>query len=163
LDGSDFSYLPGQATPLSRDVVWWQSVSCFGAKSVVVEDFTYTSIWTGFVYVAVVIDAASRRILRSRAARSMTTVLVLDSVEKAMLCARKKTVAAARTVAHSAAGSEFTWEAFTTRLLAEGLSIATRPTGGGELGRFVCRPGLRGLTAAVAVGEIERLAGCLIG
>ena len=44
-------------------------------QSIGVADFTYTSTWTGFAYVVVVIDAYSRRILRSRAARSMTAVL----------------------------------------------------------------------------------------
>ena len=38
-----------------------------------VADFTYVSTWMGFVYVAFVIDAYSRRILGWRAARSMTT------------------------------------------------------------------------------------------
>ena len=38
-----------------------------------VADFTYVSTWMGFVYVAFVIDAYSRRIVGWRAARSMTT------------------------------------------------------------------------------------------
>jgi putative transposase len=48
-----------------------------------VADFTYVSTWTGFVYVAFVIDAFSRRIVGWRAARTMTTALVLDAVEHA--------------------------------------------------------------------------------
>jgi putative transposase len=48
-----------------------------------VADFTYVSTWMGFVYVAFVIGAYSRRILGWRAARSMTTDLVLDAVEHA--------------------------------------------------------------------------------
>ena len=44
-----------------------------------VADFTYVSTWMGFAYVAFVIDAYSRRILGWRAARSMTTDLVLDA------------------------------------------------------------------------------------
>jgi transposase InsO family protein len=46
-------------------------------------DNLYVSTWMGFVYVAFVIDAYSRRILGWRAARSMTTDLVLDAVEHA--------------------------------------------------------------------------------
>jgi putative transposase len=48
-----------------------------------VADFTYVSTWCGFVYVAFVIDAFSRRIVGWRAATSMTTDLVLDAVEHA--------------------------------------------------------------------------------
>ena len=48
-----------------------------------VADFTYVPTWTGFVYVAFVIDAFSRRIVGWRAARSMTTALVLDALEHA--------------------------------------------------------------------------------
>lgn len=48
-----------------------------------VADFTYVATWSGFVYVAFVIDAFSRRILGWRAARSMTTPLVLDALEHA--------------------------------------------------------------------------------
>lgn len=44
-----------------------------------VADFTYVATWMGFVYVAFVIDAYSRRIVGWRAARSMTTDLVLDA------------------------------------------------------------------------------------
>ena len=70
-----FSYLSCRAMPPRCDIVWRPSVSCSGTKSIGVADFTYTSTRTGFAYVAVVIDANSRRILRSRAPRSMTAVL----------------------------------------------------------------------------------------
>ena len=43
----------------------------------------YVSTWSGFVYVAFVIDAFSRGIVGWRAATSMTTALVLDAVEHA--------------------------------------------------------------------------------
>ena len=48
-----------------------------------VADFTYVPTWMGFVYVAFVIDAYSRRIVGWRASRSMTTNLVLDAIEHA--------------------------------------------------------------------------------
>ena len=48
-----------------------------------VADFTYVSTWRGFVYVAFVIDAFSRKIVGWRAATSMGTALVLDAVEHA--------------------------------------------------------------------------------
>lgn len=49
-----------------------------------VADFTYCPTWLGMVYVAFVIDAFSRRVIGWRAARSMTTPLVLDALEHAM-------------------------------------------------------------------------------
>ncbi len=48
-----------------------------------VADFSYVPTWTGTVYVAFVIDAYARRIIGWRAARSMTTALVLDALEHA--------------------------------------------------------------------------------
>ena len=50
-----------------------------------VADFTYVATWMGFVYVAFVIDAFSRRIVGWRAARSMTTDLVLDAARACVL------------------------------------------------------------------------------
>lgn len=49
-----------------------------------VADFTYVSTWSGWVYVAFVIDAYSRRILGWRSATTMTTKLVLDAIEHAI-------------------------------------------------------------------------------
>ena len=46
-----------------------------------VADFTYCSTWSGIVYVAFVIDVFSRRLVGWKAARSMTTPLVLDALE----------------------------------------------------------------------------------
>ena len=49
-----------------------------------VADFTYVASWTGFVYVAFVIDVFARRIIGWRAARSMHAELVLDALEQAV-------------------------------------------------------------------------------
>ena len=46
-----------------------------------VVDFTYVATWAGFVYVAFCIDVFSRMITGWRAAKSMTTDLVLDALE----------------------------------------------------------------------------------
>jgi putative transposase len=48
-----------------------------------VADFTYVT-WSGFVYVAFVIDVFARRIIGWRVARSMHTDLVLDALEQAL-------------------------------------------------------------------------------
>ena len=49
-----------------------------------VADFTFVATWTGFVYVAFVIDVFARRIIGWRVARSMHTELVLDALEQAI-------------------------------------------------------------------------------
>ena len=47
-------------------------------------DFTYVATWTGFVYVAFVIDAYARRIVGWRASRTAHADFVLDALEQAL-------------------------------------------------------------------------------
>ncbi len=54
-----------------------------GPNRLWVADMTYVSTWSGWVYVAFVIDAYARRILGWRTSTSMTTTLVLDAIEHA--------------------------------------------------------------------------------
>ena len=49
-----------------------------------VADITYVSTWSGWVYVAFVIDAFARRIIGWRCGTSMSTQLVLDALEQAV-------------------------------------------------------------------------------
>jgi putative transposase len=49
-----------------------------------VADSTYVATWTGFVYVAFVIDLFSRRLIGWHVSRSMHTDLVLDALEQAL-------------------------------------------------------------------------------
>lgn len=51
----------------------------FHTEQLRVADFTYVWSWSGWVYVAFVFDAHSRRIVGWRAATRMTTPLVLSS------------------------------------------------------------------------------------
>ena len=44
-------------------------------------DFTYVNTWTGFVYVALVIDAYARRIVGWRVSWTAHTGVVLDALE----------------------------------------------------------------------------------
>ena len=62
---------PGKPTSRKADRALWS------------DPYTYVPTWTGFVYVAFVIDAFSRRIVGWRAAKSMTTDLVLEALEHA--------------------------------------------------------------------------------
>ena len=81
-----------------------------------VADFTFVATWSGFVYVAFVIDAFARRIVGWRVARSMHTELVLDALEQA-LWGRKET---AGLVHHSDRGSQYLSIRYTERLAEVG-------------------------------------------
>src|SRR5690606_22096071 len=54
-----------------------------------VSDLTYVATWKGFVYVAFVIDAFSRRIVGWRVSSSLRSDLALDALEQA-LCEREQ-------------------------------------------------------------------------
>jgi putative transposase len=54
-------------------------------------DLTYCSTWSGIVYVAVVVDVFSRRIVGWKAARTMATSLVLDALNMAAWVRRGST------------------------------------------------------------------------
>ncbi len=47
-------------------------------------DFTYVATWSGFVYVAFVIDAFARRVVGWRVSRSAHADFVLDAREQAL-------------------------------------------------------------------------------
>ena len=49
-----------------------------------VSDFTYVSTWSGFVFVAFVLDTFARRIVGWRASRTAHTDFVLDALEQAL-------------------------------------------------------------------------------
>ena len=74
-----------------------------------VADFTYCSTWSGIVYVAFVIDVFSRRLVGWKAARSMTTTLVVDALNMAAWTRRHTTLDGL--ICHTDAGSqgEFNW------------------------------------------------------
>lgn len=87
-----------------------------------VADFTYVWTWSGWVYVAFVFDAHSRRILSWRAATSMTTLLVLDCLDMALWTRRREGVAGFTGLTHHTdADSVYTSISFTDRLVDEGI------------------------------------------
>ena len=90
-----------------------------------VADFTFVATWSGFVYVAFVIDVFARRIVGWRVARSMHTELVLDALEQA-LWARK---ASAGLVHHSDRGSQYLSIRYTERLAEAGVETSVGSVG----------------------------------
>ena len=89
-----------------------------------VADITFVAAWTGFVYVAFVIDVFSRRIVGWRVASSLKTDLVLDALEQA-LWARN---APKGLVHHSDRGSQYLSIRYTERLAEAGIesSVGSR-------------------------------------
>ena len=80
-----------------------------------VSDFTYVATWTGFVYVAFVIDAYARRIVGWRVSRSAHAGFVLDALEQAL--AERKPVSGAL-VHHSDRGVQYVSIKYTERLVS---------------------------------------------
>lgn len=121
--------LADEAHPRSPDLVD-RDFSPLAPNRLWVADFTYCPSWTGMVYVAFVIDAFSRRIIGWRAARSMTTALVLDALEHAIFTRASQGVTdLTGLVAHSDAGSQYTSIAFTTRLIDAGVDPSVGSVG----------------------------------
>jgi len=79
-----------------------------------VADFTYCSTWSGVIYIAFVTDVFSRRIVGWKAARSMTTALVLDALNMAAWVRRDGSLDGL--VCHNDAGSQYTSITYTDRL-----------------------------------------------
>jgi len=89
-----------------------------------VSDFTYVATWRGFVYVAFVTDAFSRRIVGWRASTSMRSDLALDALEQALYDRETD----AGLVHHSDRGSPYLAIRYTDRLVEAGIepSVGSR-------------------------------------
>ena len=83
-----------------------------------VADFTYVATWTGFVYVAFVIDVYSRGIVGWRVARTMRADLVLDALEQALWSRRDID----GLVHHSDRGSQYLSIRYSERLAEAGVA-----------------------------------------
>jgi putative transposase len=95
-----------------------------------VADFTYVATWDGFVYVAFVLDAFSRRILGWKAATSMRTELVLDALEMAIWTRQQAGVDdLSGLIAHTDAGSQYVSLRYTERLAEAGAAPSVGSVG----------------------------------
>jgi putative transposase len=81
-----------------------------------VADITYVPTGAGFLYLAVVLDACSRRIVGWSMATSLATQLVLDALDMALATRRPKHV-----IHHSDQGSQYTSIAFGQRCRQTGV------------------------------------------
>ena len=83
-------------------------------------DFTYVATWSGFVYVAFVIDVFSRRIVGWRAATTMRTELVLDALEMAIWSRNRDGQSIEGLIHHFDASSQYTSITYSERLAEAG-------------------------------------------
>ena len=110
------------ATPL--DLVNRQ-FSAEGPNRLWVADITYVATWSGFVYVAFVVDVYSRYIVGWRVLKHMQTDLILAALEQA-LWARGKPKGV---IHHSDRGSQYLSIRYTERLAQAGFTASVGSTG----------------------------------
>jgi putative transposase len=92
-----------------------------------VADFTYGATWSGFVYVAFVIDAFARRIVGWRVSRSAHAGFVLDALEQAVHARRP--VRGGGLVHHSDRGVQYVSIKYTERLAEAGIEPSVGSVG----------------------------------
>lgn len=92
-----------------------------------VSDFTYVSTWTGFVYVAFVIDVYARRIVGWRASRTAHASFVLDALEQALH--ERRPAHRGGLVHHSDRGSQYVSIKYTERLAEAGIEPSVGSVG----------------------------------
>ena len=90
-------------------------------------DFTYVSTWTGFVYVAFVIDAYARRIVGWRVSRTAHANFVLDALEQALH--ERRPTHRGGLVHHSDRGSQYVGIRYTERLVEAGIEPSVGSVG----------------------------------
>ena len=92
-----------------------------------VSDFTYVATWTGFVYVAFIIDVYARRIVGWRVSRTAHTGFVLDALEQALH--ERRPARRAGLVHHSDRGSQYLSIKYTERLADAGIEPSVGSAG----------------------------------
>ena len=92
-----------------------------------VSDFTYVATWSGFVYVAFVIDAFARRIVGWRVSRSARAAFVLDALEQALH--DRQPLRRASLVHHSDRGVQYMSIKYSERLAEAGIEPSVGSVG----------------------------------
>ena len=101
-----------------------RNFSTSGPNQLWVADITYISRWTGFLYLAVVLDAWSRRIVGWVMATHLRTELVLEALNMAFTQRRPTNV-----IHHSDQGCQYTSIAFGQRCREMGVRPSTGSVG----------------------------------
>lgn len=90
-------------------------------------DFTYVATWSGFAYVAFIIDAYARRIVGWRVSRTAHTGFVLDALEQALH--ERRPLHRGGLVHHSDRGSQYVSIHYTERLAETGIEPSVGSVG----------------------------------
>lgn len=90
-----------------------------------VADITYLPTWQGFLYLAVVLDAFSRRVVGWSMAGHLRTELILDALDMAISMRRP----GEGLIHHSDRGTQYTSIAFGQRCRKAGISLSMGSTG----------------------------------
>jgi putative transposase len=85
-----------------------------------VSDFTYVATWSGFVYVAFIVDVFARRIVGWRVSSSLRTDFVLDALEQAIYARSRHPLTGL--VHHSDRGTQYLSMRYTDRLADAGIA-----------------------------------------
>lgn len=99
--------------------------SAAGPDRLLVADITYIATWAGFLYLAVVLDAWSRRVVGWSMATHLRTELVLSALEMALWRRRPEDV-----IHHSDQGCQYTSVAFGKRCQDAGVRPSMGSVGG---------------------------------
>lgn len=94
-----------------------------------VADITYVATWTGFVYVAFVMDLFSRRIVGWRVSNSLRTDLALDALEQGIWVRQRNGRDLSRLTHHSDRGCQYLAIRYTERLAEAGIEASVGSTG----------------------------------
>ena len=118
--------IPDDEAPLPTDLVK-RDFTAERPNRLWVSDFSYVSTWSGFVYVAFIIDVFSRFIVGWRASTSMCADFVLDALEMAIWARRHESLSGL--VHHSDHGSQYLSIRYTERLDDAGVKLSVGSKG----------------------------------
>jgi len=116
--------IPADKDPLPLDLVQRRFVAD-RPNQLWVADFTYVTTWSGFVYVAFVVDVFSRMIVGWRVSTSMSADLTLDALEQALWARKVK----GDLIHHSDHGSQYLSIRYTDRLAEVGIEASVGSVG----------------------------------
>jgi transposase InsO family protein len=116
--------VPDETLPQPADHVKRQFVAT-RPNQMWVADISFVATWSGFVYVAFIIDVFARWIVGWRVSRSLRTDLVLDALEQA-LWSRQETDGL---IHHSDRGSQYLSIRYTERLAEAGIHASVGRVG----------------------------------
>ena len=125
---------PGEVAERPQDLVD-RVFAAVAPNRLWVADLTYVSTWSGFMYVAFVVDAFSRRIVGWRVSSSLHAELALDALEMTIWSRRADDLSSL--VHHSDRGVQYVCEPYVKMLLENGFEISMSAVGTPEENAFI--------------------------